>query len=292
MPSSATALRALHSSPTRRSSDLGRGIRHGRSPHHARDLDPSLRQGGAAGGDRRQHVPVPLPARPPARPPYRRYAGHQFHRADGGRDRKSTRLNSSHLVISYAVFCHRPPRPTLFPYTTLFRSGTRYSPWAISPPRARSRSFATARRRRRRRSATTCTCTTTRSTSCATSISSIRRAPIPSSGWRKRSEEHTSELQSPCNLVCRLLPPPSAPYTLPLHDALPIWDEVFAMGDLPTTRAISILRYGKAAPPEAIGDNMYLYHYPLDLLRDLHIVDTPGTNSIERMEEEIGRAHV
>src|SRR5256885_2110314 len=54
------------------------------------------------------------------------------------KDRKSTRLNSSHLVISYAVFClkkktslyffffflmiRRPPRSTLFPYTTLFRS--------------------------------------------------------------------------------------------------------------------------------------------------------------------------
>src|SRR5437588_603070 len=40
------------------------------------------------------------------------------------RDRKSTRLNSSHTVISYAVFCliRRPPRSTLFPYTTLFRS--------------------------------------------------------------------------------------------------------------------------------------------------------------------------
>src|SRR5688500_19808158 len=43
-------------------------------------------------------------------------------------------------------------------------------------------------------------------------------------------------------------------------------DEVFAMGDLPTTRAISILRYGEASSPEAIGDNMYLDHYPLDLL--------------------------
>src|SRR5690554_2821566 len=66
-----------------------------------------------------------------------------------GVDRKSTRLNSSHVRISYAVFClkkkkkktkytlyicyflilfffflmiRRPPRSTLFPYTTLFRS--------------------------------------------------------------------------------------------------------------------------------------------------------------------------
>src|SRR5947209_3972722 len=40
------------------------------------------------------------------------------------RDRKSTRLNSSHANISYAVFCltRPPPRSTLFPYTTLFRS--------------------------------------------------------------------------------------------------------------------------------------------------------------------------
>src|SRR5205807_1262067 len=41
-----------------------------------------------------------------------------------GSDRKSTRLNSSHLVISYAVFCLLLlyPSSTLFPYTTLFRS--------------------------------------------------------------------------------------------------------------------------------------------------------------------------
>jgi small GTP-binding protein len=69
-------------------------------------------------------------------------------------------------------------------------------------------------------------------------------------------------------------------------------DEVFAMGDLPTTRAISILRYGDAGPPESIGGHTLLYHYPLEVLRDLDIVDTPGTNSIERMEEEITREFV
>lgn len=69
-------------------------------------------------------------------------------------------------------------------------------------------------------------------------------------------------------------------------------DEVFAMGDLPTTRAISILRYGDHGPPETIAENTQLYHYPLEVLRDLDIVDTPGTNSIERMEEEITREFV
>src|SRR2546430_9955112 len=66
----------------------------------------------------------------------------------------------------------RPPRSTLFPYTTLFRS--RPSPrWSWS----RSVDICTARR------ASTPRC-------CHT---------------RYRSEEHTSELQSQSNLVCRLL---------------------------------------------------------------------------------------
>src|SRR6266581_5133045 len=64
------------------------------------------------------------------------------------------------LVIFFFLMIRRPPRSTLFPYTTLFRS---------CPP---------ARRRR----------------------------PWPSRGAAcPRSEEHTSELQSPVHLVCRLL---------------------------------------------------------------------------------------
>jgi small GTP-binding protein len=69
-------------------------------------------------------------------------------------------------------------------------------------------------------------------------------------------------------------------------------DEVFAMGDLPTTRAISILRYGAPGPAEPVGDHTLVYRYSLDVLRDLEIVDTPGTNSLERMEEEITRGFV
>jgi GTP-binding protein EngB required for normal cell division len=69
-------------------------------------------------------------------------------------------------------------------------------------------------------------------------------------------------------------------------------DEVFAMGDLPTTRVISILRHGEAGAPESAGEHTRIHRYPLDVLRDLEIVDTPGTNSIERMEEEITRGFV
>jgi len=64
------------------------------------------------------------------------------------------------------------------------------------------------------------------------------------------------------------------------------------MGDLPTTRVISILRFGEPGTPEPAGEHTRIYRYPLDVLRDLEIVDTPGTNSIERMEEEITRGFV
>src|SRR5256885_11868334 len=74
----------------------------------------------------------------------------------------------------------RPPRSTLFPYTTLFRS---------------SRLTELPRRG--------CSTLTTR-------ISGVERAArstpeILVVSVEHRSEEHTSELQSPCNLVCRLL---------------------------------------------------------------------------------------
>src|SRR2546426_6725444 len=66
----------------------------------------------------------------------------------------------------------RPPRSTLFPYTTLFRS--RHGVHVQRPPlRVRD-----ARR---------------------------HQGGEQSARGRDRSEEHTSELQSPCNLVCRLL---------------------------------------------------------------------------------------
>src|SRR2546426_7398323 len=75
----------------------------------------------------------------------------------------------------------RPPRSTLFPYTTLFRS----------PGRDRGRGDGAVRREIRR-------CRARRG--CAGRVAGALRRHA-----RGRSEEHTSELQSPCNLVCRLL---------------------------------------------------------------------------------------
>src|SRR5688572_32306225 len=68
-------------------------------------------------------------------------------------------------VIFFFLMIRRPPRSTLFPYTTLFRSSH------VALSRARH----------------------------------IGREPAGDPLGRQRSEEHTSELQSQSNLVCRLL---------------------------------------------------------------------------------------
>src|SRR2546426_2355325 len=78
----------------------------------------------------------------------------------------------------------RPPRSTLFPYTTLFRSQRRD---LLRPADAGAPLLAVRRRARARRRA---------------AAGQGRDAVRPGA---RRSEEHTSELQSPCNLVCRLL---------------------------------------------------------------------------------------
>src|SRR5260370_8890301 len=83
--------------------------------------------------------------------------------------------------IFFFLMIRRPPRSTLFPYTTLFRSQRRSAGRGGGSP--------------------------------------LRRDPVPPAGcrqdqpgghrqprgWSWRSEEHTSELQSHLNLVCRLL---------------------------------------------------------------------------------------
>src|SRR5256885_10948358 len=76
-------------------------------------------------------------------------------------------INDHHLPFFFFLMIRRPPRSTLFPYTTLFRSVNRVG------------------------------------------VATRERSPLMPD-WQtlseqSRSEEHTSELQSPCNLVCRLL---------------------------------------------------------------------------------------
>src|SRR5256885_13064389 len=80
-------------------------------------------------------------------------------------------------MLFFFLMIRRPPRSTLFPYTTLFRSVVNSNGIFLQdfrPQRCQSSLHVGAR-------------------------FTIARVE------RRRSEEHTSELQSPCNLVCRLL---------------------------------------------------------------------------------------
>src|SRR2546426_3222474 len=80
----------------------------------------------------------------------------------------------------------RPPRSTLFPYTTLFRSrGGRRCKRRVAGHGQRCGDAAGQRR--------------AQTIGAKTGFLSCSDPPPV------RSEEHTSELQSPCNLVCRLL---------------------------------------------------------------------------------------
>src|SRR2546430_11443482 len=84
------------------------------------------------------------------------------------------------LSFFFFLMIRRPPRSTLFPYTTLFRSrGADATPEDVTP-RAVSQSR----------------------------IQPATRPCVRGDQWvsfGRRSEEHTSELQSQSNLVCRLL---------------------------------------------------------------------------------------
>src|SRR5205807_8703823 len=71
----------------------------------ARGVRRALARGGGDGRRRRRRS-VRLRSKPPVAPCEQRTAGRDDEdRRDDQEDRKSTRLNSSHLVISYAVFC-------------------------------------------------------------------------------------------------------------------------------------------------------------------------------------------
>src|SRR5690606_41933005 len=100
-------------------------------------------------------------------------------------------------LFTFFVLCVWPPRPPLFPYTTLFRSGAGYLAFMFTM--AGSRFIAdwfTTRFGFRRilQASGLLTCV-------GLLIAIIFPYPVPAT----RSEEHTSELQSRENLVCRLL---------------------------------------------------------------------------------------
>src|SRR5689334_23474893 len=101
---------------------------------------------------------------------------------------------------SFFLTTRRPPRSTLFPYTTLFRSRRRAAPPpAERGPAARPQAPRARPRPRRPPRASVPPAPPGAGRSPRARSASAWRAP------RGRSEEHTSELQSQFHLVCRLL---------------------------------------------------------------------------------------
>src|SRR3712207_826726 len=186
----------------------------------------------------------------------------------------------------------RPPRSTLFPYTTLFRS----------VPRARSsvrrRPCAPGRRRRRTllHRIAACSAATAFPARCRQRNRDRRRRRRP------RSEEHTSELQSRQYLVCRLLlekkknilpqvhslffffndTATTEIYTLSLHDALPICAPRSLVGEAAPVRT------GTTAPADAAAPDRGLQRS--DSVPGPLSATQPGPATAS--PTEIGRAHV
>jgi len=63
-------------------------------------------------------------------------------------------------------------------------------------------------------------------------------------------------------------------------------------GPTPTTDRIYILAHGQAGAPEFVQDEVRLLRYPAEFLRQVRIVDTPGTNAVLRQHEVIARDFV
>src|SRR5437762_1934586 len=239
--------RSLPSFPTRRSSDLGIICRIRTAPRSCTTTTAStIACSTAAIPDISRRCSIGTCA-------------HRAIRSPISADRKSTRLNSSHRCISYAVFCLKkkknistcpyvllrhllirlllrpPPIPPLFPYTTLFRSGHHL-------PNSHGAALLHNDYR-----LDNCLLDSGDPGHIAAVLDwdmCTQGDPLADLG---RSEEHTSELQSPMYLVCRLLlekkkkhinlslcPTQTSPYSstpaaptdpspLSLHDALPIW---------------------------------------------------------------------
>jgi len=65
--------------------------------------------------------------------------------------------------------------------------------------------------------------------------------------------------------------------------------KVLQEGAIPTTTRVTLLKYGDALRETVSPDDLAHVAYPLDLLREINIVDTPGTNAVIRRHEDLTR---
>src|SRR5215216_3749361 len=64
-------------------------------------------------------------------------------------------------------------------------------------------------------------------------------------------------------------------------------EKVLLEGATPTTSRVTLVKWGDKAAEQVVDENFSIYTYPLPLLKELNIVDTPGTNAVIRYHERL-----
>ncbi len=64
-------------------------------------------------------------------------------------------------------------------------------------------------------------------------------------------------------------------------------ERILPEGATPTTSRVTLVRWGEKAAEQVVDENFSVYTYPLPLLKELNIVDTPGTNAVIRYHERL-----
>jgi small GTP-binding protein len=64
-------------------------------------------------------------------------------------------------------------------------------------------------------------------------------------------------------------------------------EKVLLEGATPTTSRVTLVKWGEQVAEQVVDENFAIYTYPLPLLKELNIVDTPGTNAVIRHHERL-----
>jgi small GTP-binding protein len=64
-------------------------------------------------------------------------------------------------------------------------------------------------------------------------------------------------------------------------------ERVLREGATPTTSRVTLVKWGEQVAEQVVDENFAIYTYPLPLLKELNIVDTPGTNAVIRHHERL-----
>lgn len=64
-------------------------------------------------------------------------------------------------------------------------------------------------------------------------------------------------------------------------------EKVLPEGATPTTSRVTLVKWGEKIAEQVVDENFSIYTYPLELLKELNIVDTPGTNAVIRYHERL-----